>query len=217
MTLFSNLYPVSKKELKEVSFVLADAFSEDEMFKIMKFKIEEIALIYELLIRISLRYGKVYAISKNLEGIISYTPGKKHTTMWRIIRSGAIFPALKLRKIFGKEMMKMMEIIDKERKSLDIGSYIYFSVIGVSLKYQGQGFGGKLIRALIEKADNEGKPIYLETQNEPNVRLYEKFGFKVLKKIDMGAIEFSIDKKKLDYLEEISKTDPSLWLMIRSN
>ncbi|MBN1217263.1 MAG: GNAT family N-acetyltransferase [Candidatus Lokiarchaeota archaeon] len=215
MTLFDNLYPINKKQLKEVSLVLADAFSEDEMFKIMKFKIEEIALIYEILTRICLRYGNVYLTSKNLEGIIGFTPGNKHATLWRTIRSGAIFPGLKLMKLFGREMRKIMQVIEKERKELNIGPYIYFSVIGVSQKNQGEGYGGKLIKALIEKADIEGKPIYLETQNEPNVKMYEKFGFEILKKIDMSAIDFDIDIEKYDFMEDISKLNPHLWLMLR--
>jgi ribosomal protein S18 acetylase RimI-like enzyme len=55
--------------------------------------------------------------------------------------------------------------------------------MGVSKEYQGKGFGGKLIRAVIEKAETERKPIYLETQKEGNVSLYEKYGFSVKKKI----------------------------------
>ena len=44
-------------------------------------------------------------------------------------------------------------------------------------------FGGKLLRAVIEKAEIEKVPIYLETQKEANVSLYEKYGFSVKKKV----------------------------------
>ena len=40
-----------------------------------------------------------------------------------------------------------------------------------------------MLRALIEKAENEGLPIYFETQTEGNVRFYKKFGFEVLNEI----------------------------------
>ena len=39
------------------------------------------------------------------------------------------------------------------------------------------------MRAVIEKAETERKPVYLETQKEENVSIYEKFGFSVKKKI----------------------------------
>ncbi|HDZ16695.1 MAG TPA: N-acetyltransferase, partial [archaeon] len=58
-------------------------------------------------------------------------------------------------------------------------------IIGVSQEFQGNGFGGKLLRAIVEKAEIERKPMYLETQNEKNVSLYEKYGFHVVKKIDL--------------------------------
>ena len=38
--------------------------------------------------------------------------------------------------------------------------------MGVSQEFQGKGFGGKLIRAVIEKAETERKTIYLETKKE---------------------------------------------------
>jgi ribosomal protein S18 acetylase RimI-like enzyme len=71
------------------------------------------------------------------------------------------------------------------KKDLNIGPYIYLFVIGVKQDFQGKGFGGKLLRALIEKADVEEKPMYLETQNEKNVALYEKYGFHIYKEIDV--------------------------------
>ena len=42
-----------------------------------------------------------------------------------------------------------------------------------------------MLRAIVEKAEIERKPMYLETQNEKNVSLYEKYGFYVVKKIDL--------------------------------
>jgi len=57
--------------------------------------------------------------------------------------------------------------------------------MAVSKEFQGKGFGGKFLRAVIEKSEIEKKPIYLETQNEKNVKLYEHFGFHVAKKIDL--------------------------------
>ena len=153
MTLFDNLYPVSKKELKEVCRVLANAFSKDPIIKTLKFGIEETIAKYEIPIRFCLRYGNVFATSENLEGIISFFPGDRSISIWRIILSGGIIPGLKLRKKLGKDMRQNMKILEKEKRNLKIGPHIYFSIIGVSLKFQRQGFGGKLIRALIEKSE----------------------------------------------------------------
>ncbi len=87
--------------------------------------------------------------------------------------------------------------IEEEKKNLNLDPYIYLLIIGVSKEFQGKGYGGKLLRAVVEKAEIERKPIYLETQIESNVKLYEKFGFHVVKKINLPEVNLP------------------MWLMIR--
>ena len=68
-------------------------------------------------------------------------------------------------------------------------SYIYLQVIGVAPVFQGQGFAGKLLRTLIEKSEQTGISLYLETETESNVSMYEHFGFTVIKKIVLPIID----------------------------
>jgi len=82
-----------------------------------------------------------------------------------------------------KKMEVLNSAVEEAKKSLNLGSHIHLLMMGVSQEFQGKGFGGKLLRALIEKAEAEKKSIYLETQKENNVKLYEKYGFSVKKKI----------------------------------
>ncbi|MHA2186102.1 MAG: GNAT family N-acetyltransferase, partial [Promethearchaeota archaeon] len=80
--------------------------------------------------------------------------------------------------------LKVLTIaVEEAKKNLNLGPHIHLLIMGVSQEFQGKGFGGKLLRAIIEKAETEKIPIYLETQKEVNVALYEKFGFSVRKKI----------------------------------
>jgi len=140
--------------------------------------------MYEMILRLCLRYGKVFAPSENFEGIMAITTDRyANMGFWHMIRSGAIFPAMKIMRKLGKLMKDAFSIIEEDKKKLNIGPYIYLSVLGVSQDSQGKGYGGKFLRAVIERAENEGKSLYLETETEENVRLYEKFGFRVHKKI----------------------------------
>ena len=198
MTLFDNLYPISKNNLKAVCIVLADAFSKDLMLKALNMESEDRKVMYEIPVRTGLKYGNVYATSENLEGIIAISPGKyANMKMWNIIRSGAIKAALKLGKLM-KRLQGMVDILGEDVKNLNIGPFIYLNVVGVAQEFQGKGFGGKMIRALLEKAENEGKAIYLETESEENVSLYEKFGFEVIKK-------FSVPDLNIPYWEMVRK------------
>lgn len=190
MSLFDNLHRIRKQELKKASIVLANAFSDDILVKTLNLQRKSFESMYELTTRLCLKYGELFAPSENLEGIIGFVPDNRaNATMWNIIRSGSLISVLKLLKLF-KKMAKAMKILEEDKKNLNIGPYIYLNVIGVSPKFQGNGFGGKMLKALIEKAENEGKSIYLETQTEDNVKMYEKFGFEVIKKIIMPGINF---------------------------
>jgi predicted N-acetyltransferase YhbS len=53
---------------------------------------------------------------------------------------------------------------------------------------QGKGIGSALIRDPLKKIDGQGIPCVLVTQEEKNIRIYERFGFKT-------AITIPIDEK----------------------
>ena len=192
-TLIDKLYPVNKKELKEVCKVLGDAFSKDPLMEAWDLKGEEINTCYEMFIRYSLRYGSIYATSEKLEGIMAILPSKYgNMTAWPMIRSGAIFPAMKVWKKFDKKARETLKVLDEEKKIFEIHPHIYLAVLGVSQNNQRKGFGGKMMRALIELADNEGLAIYFETQTEGNVVFYKKFGLKVLKEITLSHFNLNM-------------------------
>jgi len=52
--------------------------------------------------------------------------------------------------------------------------------IGVHPEYQGQGLGGRLLTSFLTLADARHSATYLETDVDRNVRLYERFGFRVI-------------------------------------
>jgi ribosomal protein S18 acetylase RimI-like enzyme len=134
------------------------------------------------MVRFCLKYGNVLSTSDNLEGIMAITPHDTDMTTWRIIRSGAFFLSMKIARE-AKKMEVLTNAVEEAKKSLNLDPYIHLLIMGVSQEFQGKGFGRKLLRALIEKAETEKKSIYLETQNEENVHFYEKYGFSVKKKI----------------------------------
>ncbi len=201
--LLDNLYPIRKKELKDVSKVLGDAFSRDPIMEAWELKGEEINTCYEMFIRYCLRYGSVYATSENLEGIMAILPSKYGImTAWPMIRSGAIFPAMKLRKKFNREMLETLEFLEEEKKIFEIHPHIYLAVLGVSQENQTKGYGRKMMEALIEMADNQGLPTYFETQTEGNVVFYKKFGFEVIKEVKLPNFDINMwymFRKNIDF------------------
>ncbi len=182
MSLMSGLYIIQKKDLKNAVNVLTNAFSEESMWKEVFNDEDKNRVLTEVMVRFCLKYGNVLSTSDNFEGVMAITPHDKDMTTLRVIRSGAFFLSMKIANE-AKKLKVLSNAIEEAKKSLNLGPYIHLLIMGVSQEYQGKGFGGKLIRAVIEKAETEGKPIYLETQKEENVTLYEKYGFSVKKRI----------------------------------
>ena len=184
MTLISELFKIQKRDLKNAVDVLTDAFSKESMWKEVFTDEEKNRILTEVMVRFCLKYGSVYATSENFEGIMALAPHDKEMTTWTIIGSGAFFLSMKIADE-AKNMEVLNSAVEEAKKSLNLGSHIHLLMMGVSQEFQGKGFGGKLLRALIEKAEAEKKSIYLETQKENNVKLYEKYEFSVKKKINL--------------------------------
>jgi len=182
MSLISDLYKIQKKDLKNAVNVLNNAFSEESMWKEVFNDEDKNRVLTEVMVRFCLKYGNVLATSDNLEGVMAIAPHDKDMTTLRVIRSGAFFLSMKIANE-AKKMKVLSNAIEEAKKSLNLDLYLHLLIMGVSQEFQGKGFGGKLVRAIIEKAETEIKPIYLETQKEENVNFYEKYGFSVKKKI----------------------------------
>ena len=63
----------------------------------------------------------------------------------------------------------------------------YLPMIGVEPNSQGRGLGGALMRHAIARSDEDEALAYLESSNPRNISLYERHGFEVMGKIQIGA------------------------------
>ena len=185
MSLISDLYKLEKKDIKKAVNVFLSAYSDDPMFEKFIKEEDKRRAQFEIMTRFCVKYGDVFSTSDNFEGVMAIlSHDKGDMTGWRVFRSGGFFLGLKLLSL-QKIMGQSAKAIEEAKKDLDIGPYIFLFIMAVSQEFQGKGFGGKFLRAIIEKSEIEKKPIYLETQNEKNVKLYEHFGFHVVKKINL--------------------------------
>ena len=64
----------------------------------------------------------------------------------------------------------------------DLNGYYFCNIVVVHPEEQGKGLGKKLMEIVTDQADKEGRKCYLESsRKEPNVEIYGKMGFKVLR------------------------------------
>lgn len=189
-----NLHKVKRHEIRQATVVLADAFKEDPLFKVLfggaVKNSHKYTLVAKFMIRYCYKYGDVYASSENFEGIMAITQDKyTYMSLWRLIRSGSIFPFLSIGfKSFMKVAIALSPIDDTRKKHMKNMPFAYLQIIGVASENQGKGYGGKLLKELIAMTEKAKLPIYLETETESNVRLYERFGFKTLEEMNLPVI-----------------------------
>jgi ribosomal protein S18 acetylase RimI-like enzyme len=66
-------------------------------------------------------------------------------------------------------------------------------MIGVAPVHQGNGNGSKLLRSKLAQIDKNNFPCYLHTENEKNVKYYEKFKFELIGKIKIPNSEVTLN------------------------
>jgi ribosomal protein S18 acetylase RimI-like enzyme len=139
-----------------------------------------------------IRYGEVYATSQNLEGIAVWLPPDNYPiTLWRLLRSVPPSEIFSFARYGGSRMRGLGQYIDAVHGRLAPFKHWFLQAIGVDPQFQGKGYAGRLLRQMLARIDEAGLPCYLETLEEQNVRLYEHFGFKVIKKSTIPETELT--------------------------
>lgn len=124
-------------------------------------------------------------------------PGNNMDDFLTILRSGMWRLNYKLstegKKRFFGEFLPLLHDV----KALVLGNRDpqawYLVYIGCKPAARGKGYARKLIEDVSKRADEEGRPTYLESSNGVNVRIYERMGFDVRKKIHLQRAEKDIE------------------------
>jgi ribosomal protein S18 acetylase RimI-like enzyme len=188
-----SFYRLTFRDAFRAGEAMADAFVDDPVWRKL-FEGEsnlsrKYQAFFEVPIRLCLRYGKVYATSANFEGIIACVPGRfSDITFWRFLRSGAFGCGMRMGTSAGKRMVDLKVLPLDRAKNSGGRPYMYLLLLGVKREHQGKGIGGSLLRPLMAECDAQNLPIFLETETEENVKMYEHFGFKLIKKITLEKL-----------------------------
>jgi ribosomal protein S18 acetylase RimI-like enzyme len=85
--------------------------------------------------------------------------------------------------------MAGLGIVTRDRAANTAGRpYLYILMVGVTPTHQGKGLGSSLLRALMADCDEQGLPIYLETETQENVRMYDRYGFELVKQVTLEKL-----------------------------
>jgi len=199
-----NLYKLTPDYVEKACKVAGSAFQNDPVtiftYPDENERKEKVQYGFYMLYKYGIKHGLAYATSRNLEGItIWLPPNKTYPSTWTMMRYGGFYAmrkvGLKLKPM--KRIMTIFNYEDERHKELVPYDHWYFQNIAVKPEEQGKGYGGLLISTMIKTIESDGLPIYVETNTEKSVSIYQKYGFEIL--------EHTI----------IPETDVPLWCMLR--
>jgi ribosomal protein S18 acetylase RimI-like enzyme len=181
----NDIVRLTKNDILHASEVLAKALYNDPLtayfFPDLTERDKKLPIVFEFIVRYGIFYGEVYSTSENLEGVMILTRSEKvKKTLPRLIRSGGVKVLLNTGWSFYMKQKAIADHIDMAHERYASSRHWYLDPLGVEPIYQGKGYGGKLMRCMLKRVDTERLPIYLYTTNDSNVKLYERYGFKVV-------------------------------------
>lgn len=175
--------PLTWPEAPAAGQLAARAFQNDPLFGHIlpcpQRRARSLPVFLTGMVRYTRAYGQAWTVA-DLHGLaLVLPPGREFVTWWRALWSGLLFAVLRLDPRTSVRLSDCSGILDRCRTRIVPGPHWYLLLLAVDPPSQGRGLGTALLRTVVDQADRDGRPCYLETFHRANVALYEKHGFAV--------------------------------------
>lgn len=188
---------------RQLSEAMSNAFRDDPAWMYLlpdeARRLRLLPSFFNILLRYSQRYGELYTTVANAGAACWLPPGNTTPLLRRLIRIGIHDARLgiDLGWVGFRRYMAMETCSGTLHQQSVTGDHWYLWALGVDPAHQKQGVGSTLVQPILERADADRLPCYLETSNARNIAFYQKHGFSV-------ASEGAIPKSNLH-----------VWAMVR--
>ncbi|KAJ9644752.1 hypothetical protein H2199_003716 [Coniosporium tulheliwenetii] len=200
---------ISIDEYKEAARCLAEAFEHDDVARYFvdtpdrahwtaKQKWDLHVSIMEYVTYAHCLKGLVTTVGPNYGAVALWMPpGKNMDDLYTIFRSGLWRLNYKLsaegKKRFFTEFLPLLHDTKHSILGHRDDSAWYLVYIGTRPCSTGKGYARKLIENVTRTADREARACYLESSNDVNPKIYQKFGFEVKRKIHLQRAEKGVE------------------------
>lgn len=161
--------------------LLSEAFENNKSVNYVVKHPKARSVLMNYAFKICLRWGKVYISEDKKAVALLLFPHLKKFSLH------AIYLDLIL-AIKGIGLSKVFQVLKREseiKKHHPQQPFVYFWFLGVDKNMQGQGLGSAMLNKII--AAHNDLPILLETSTVRNIPLYERFGFRTYKILNIGS------------------------------
>jgi ribosomal protein S18 acetylase RimI-like enzyme len=168
-----------------VGGALADAFRDDPVFGWLipedtANRERRLTTYFASMSRSYLRRDKpVYLVDGGRAGALWSSPGAWALPLAEIVRESR--PAA---SAFGRNLLRALRCqLQVESLHPKTPQHWYLGYLGTRCADQGKGVGSALLREVLQQADSDRLPSYLESSCERNLTLYERHGFRVVEEL----------------------------------
>jgi GNAT superfamily N-acetyltransferase len=173
-------------EVERLSRALALAFYDDPVFDwffpLRPGRFDRIVRFFEgiSLEQSTMPFGHVYTTDGVAGGALWLPPGEAHSSTAETLR---MLP--ELLRVTGRDIIRALRGLSLMEANHPHEDHWYLWFVGVAPEWRGAGLGSALMRPILDRADDEGMPAYLEATSHLNRRLYERHGFEVTGEIKL--------------------------------
>ncbi len=172
---------LSRPDATSAGSVLAEAFIADPLWRsLYEDELQRSRILerfFNALIRTAIARQHAHGAGVPLDGVAVWRPPEDRSwgspsslVSWLpLLASSFPLKALSVRRVF-------TEFADMRRRHAP-GAHYFLETIGVRPVRQGGGVASRLLRPLLQVADNRRMPVYTETVTPENVPFYEHHGF----------------------------------------
>ncbi|MGH8861398.1 MAG: GNAT family N-acetyltransferase [Jatrophihabitantaceae bacterium] len=167
----------TRADLPEMARVLAAAFADDPVLGFLippgvRRRRERLRSFFALELPRSAGLGGAWTAMAGGAAAIWYPPGGWRASNWTTFRQG---PATM--RIFGRRLGLAARVLLMLQNHHPTAPHWYLFYLGAAPAQQSLGRGSALLRAVLDRCDEQGLPAYLEATNERNRALYLRHGF----------------------------------------
>ncbi len=190
-----SVVPLVRSEQTRAGDVLGRAFFDDPQWVALMpgddLRRQRLPLMFIGATKMTMFAGGFPERTNGFEAVALWLPPGRDIGPMAMLRSSptSVRWAFARPKVDVRRMTRVLKQFDQKKKQLMPEPHWYLMAIGVDPDHQGEGHGSTLVRAGIEKADRDGKMIYLETETEQNVGFYQNLGFEVLDEMTLTDLD----------------------------
>jgi len=174
---------LTEQQLPQAIAMIGRAFHKDPLsiyvYPDEAERTHRLPLVFSIALRYTLRYGEI-TTAPEITGVACWLrPERTTLSIKQLLRIGALTTSLKMGLQGLRRINNAEDYMRNTHQHCITEPHWYLWVLGVDPVRKGQGIGGTLLRAGLERADASDRSCYLETMNPENVPLYQKFGFAI--------------------------------------